>query len=228
MQNVLTLLVSPEPLTRLGLRHLVAQEVRVARFVEAETPAEALRQQGAQRPVVAIIAADPSQMDVPQLLVDLRRRQPALALMVVTHDASASHVAACIASGAGGYVTFTDPESELKMAFVSVLRGDVHVSRCAARGMQAGFRAARGQSLPRPADLDAKLAHLSTREREVFDLHGCGCGCKEISQKLGVSIKTVETHQKRCREKLGVSCSAELRKMARDHAPSAMPDLVPA
>ena len=59
---------------------------------------------------------------------------------------------------------------------------------------------------------------FSAREQEVFDLVGDGCGCKEIAGKLGISVKTVETHQMRMKQKLGVERSSELRRLAQDGA----------
>jgi FixJ family two-component response regulator len=57
------------------------------------------------------------------------------------------------------------------------------------------------------------LAMLSSREREVLDLVMDGRPTREIAEKLSVSIKTVEFHRARIREKLGVSSSAELFKL---------------
>lgn len=57
------------------------------------------------------------------------------------------------------------------------------------------------------------LATLSSREREVLDLVMDGRPTREIAEKLNVSIKTVEFHRARIREKLGVSSSAELFKL---------------
>lgn len=55
-----------------------------------------------------------------------------------------------------------------------------------------------------------RLSLLSEREREVLDLVLQGDQTRTISEKLNISIKTVEFHRARIREKLGVNSLAEL------------------
>lgn len=52
------------------------------------------------------------------------------------------------------------------------------------------------------------------RELEVFTLIGRGTGILEIADELGVTIKTIETHQMRIRQKLNLANAAQLRKYA--------------
>lgn len=55
---------------------------------------------------------------------------------------------------------------------------------------------------------------LSAREREVLQLLAEGLRTKEISSRLGLSIKTVETHRKKITEKLGIQSIAGLTRYA--------------
>ena len=55
---------------------------------------------------------------------------------------------------------------------------------------------------------------LSAREREVLQLFAEGLSTKEISAKLGVSVKTVETHRKKIMEKLNIKNIAGLTRYA--------------
>jgi len=55
---------------------------------------------------------------------------------------------------------------------------------------------------------------LSAREREVLQLLAEGLRTKEISQKLALSVKTVETHRKKIMEKLGITSIAGLTRYA--------------
>jgi two-component system response regulator NreC len=58
------------------------------------------------------------------------------------------------------------------------------------------------------------LAHLSLREREVFDLVVRSFTTKAVAQKLCISAKTVETHRAHINEKLAAHCSADLVRYA--------------
>ena len=55
---------------------------------------------------------------------------------------------------------------------------------------------------------------LSAREREVLQLLAEGLRTKEISHKLGLSIKTIETHRKKIMEKIGIQTIAGLTRYA--------------
>lgn len=55
-----------------------------------------------------------------------------------------------------------------------------------------------------------RLAHLTTRERQVLDLVVVGETNKAIASKLDISPKTVETHRARIMEKLSARSLADL------------------
>lgn len=55
---------------------------------------------------------------------------------------------------------------------------------------------------------------LSAREREVLQLLAEGLRTKEISLKLALSVKTVETHRKKIMEKLEITSIAGLTRYA--------------
>ncbi len=63
-------------------------------------------------------------------------------------------------------------------------------------------------------DPSSAFTLLSAREREVLQLLAEGLRTKEISQKLSLSVKTVETHRKKIMEKLGISSIAGLTRYA--------------
>ncbi len=55
---------------------------------------------------------------------------------------------------------------------------------------------------------------LSPREEEVFALLCQGFPNREIARGLGISVKTVESHLERLKEKLGCGSTSELRALA--------------
>lgn len=71
----------------------------------------------------------------------------------------------------------------------------------------------RGPLAPQPAQTANRLALLSDREREVLDLILRGKQTRVIAADLFISVKTVEFHRARIREKLGVGSLAELFKL---------------
>jgi FixJ family two-component response regulator len=68
----------------------------------------------------------------------------------------------------------------------------------------------------RRAALDARLARLTPREREVFDLVVAGRHNREIAATLGISPRTVEVYKAKLLDKLQVSRLPELIRLALD------------
>jgi DNA-binding NarL/FixJ family response regulator len=58
----------------------------------------------------------------------------------------------------------------------------------------------------------------TTREREIIQLLAEGSSNKEVADKLGISVKTVETHRAAIMRKLGLHSIGELVRYAiRNH-----------
>lgn len=68
--------------------------------------------------------------------------------------------------------------------------------------------------LPPYTGLDNNISALSKREKEVLKLISEGLLSKEISDKLSISVHTVNTHRQRILEKLGVQTSIEALSIA--------------
>ncbi len=71
-----------------------------------------------------------------------------------------------------------------------------------------------GDFIKAPQPEKSAFTLLSSREREVLQLLAEGLRTKEISRKLSLSVKTVETHRKRIMEKLGIQSIAGLTRYA--------------
>lgn len=69
-----------------------------------------------------------------------------------------------------------------------------------------------------------KLASLTPREKEVFDYILAGLLNKQIADKLGISIKTVEVYRGRMMEKIGATSVIELVKFSLSLPPTAPPE----
>jgi len=127
-------------------------------------------------------------------------------------------VIAVIRAGARGYVTKTISPAELADAIVRVREGDAVFSPRLAgfvldafAGGGAGGGGAPGLAGDAP---DPQLDQLTAREREVLQHIARGYLYKEIAQRLGISVKTVEAHVSAVLRKLQLSTRHELSRWA--------------
>ncbi|WP_445151186.1 response regulator [Baekduia sp. Peel2402] len=125
-------------------------------------------------------------------------------------------VIAVIRAGARGYVTKTISPPELADAVRRVQDDDAVFSpRLAGFVLDAFASGGSGSAAAgTPAASDADLDQLTPREREVLRHIARGYLYKEIAQRLGISVKTVEAHVSAVLRKLQLSTRHELSRWA--------------
>jgi DNA-binding NarL/FixJ family response regulator len=129
-------------------------------------------------------------------------------------------VIAVIRAGARGYVTKTISPPELADAIRRVQDDDAVFSPRLAGFVLDAFAAGGGggggggTAPPTSAEADADLDQLTPREREVLRHIARGYLYKEIAQRLGISVKTVEAHVSAVLRKLQLSTRHELSRWA--------------
>jgi DNA-binding NarL/FixJ family response regulator len=125
-------------------------------------------------------------------------------------------VIAVIRAGARGYVTKTISPTELVEAIRRVQEGDAVFSPRLAGFVLDAFAndGSGGGPAPVAGAFDAELDQLTPREREVLRHIARGYLYKEIAQRLGISVKTVEAHVSAVLRKLQLSTRHELSRWA--------------
>ena len=111
--------------------------------------------------------------------------------------------------GVSGYVMKNVAGTDFLGALRKVARGQRHVS--AAMGERLLSQVARGRA---PGADEDPVSALTERELEVFRLIGEGISTREISQRLDLSMKTVDAHRRHMREKLNLRSTSELIRYA--------------
>jgi DNA-binding NarL/FixJ family response regulator len=162
---------------------------------------------------VALVAQDLMVLSSTAVVRELVRRAPRLGVLLFAVQDGEDAVREALAAGARGYVLQQQPSAQLFEALRVVAQGQVYLApRVAHLVLADHLRLQRGESrAPGPCD------HLSRRERDVFDLLVRGRSNAEISQLLGISTKTVETHRAHVLRKLEVHSLVELVRFAARH-----------
>jgi DNA-binding NarL/FixJ family response regulator len=173
---------------------------------EADNTTDAITGILETRPDVALIDVH---IDVPkggaEVVSAVKDVAPEVKCLAFTVSTTRSDVATLLAAGVDGYITKSTPGGELPSAVYDVLGGGTPISR-----EVAGYL----------LDIDAAAAQISLidrltpREREVVLHIARGYTYRESAAKLGMKVKTLETHMSHIFEKLGVATRAELSFLA--------------
>src|SRR5205814_7617212 len=144
-----------------------------------------------------------------QLIKEFRSLNPVPAILLLSEHADAFLAQRVFRAGARAYLSVEDAP-ELIRAFDEILAGRPYVGVSVLPLILNNF--AGGTKYSRNSDMHS----LSDRELEIFSFIGRGLSASELATELNVSVKTIETHQMRMKEKLGLHSAAELRQKARD------------
>ena len=113
-----------------------------------------------------------------------------------------------LSAGAKGYLLKDCAAEELVRAIHTVAGNETYLSPKVAGLIVKDYLKHSPDSAP------SAESCLTIREREVLQLIAEGESTKEIAFKIGVSIKTVETHRQQIMKKLNLHSVAELTRYA--------------
>ncbi|EDY20540.1 two component transcriptional regulator, LuxR family [Chthoniobacter flavus Ellin428] len=144
------------------------------------------------------------------LIKQLHTLFPKVRILVLSMHDETVFAPRALRAGALGYVMKQEASGQVLAALRAVVVGELHVSRKV--GITLMQRAIK---MPELSAADG-VAKLSDRELHVFELIGAGIPTREIATRLGISIKTVETHRENIKHKLELQSGTELVTRAKE------------
>ncbi|MEO7724790.1 MAG: response regulator transcription factor [Chthoniobacterales bacterium] len=163
---------------------------------------------GQHRPDLLLIEPFAEGRDGVLLIKDLKARYPGLRILAISLKSEEVYAERILRAGACGYWMKSGPSEELIRAIETCLSGEFYLSQ------RMGFFAVR-KLVDAPRSSASPVGGLTDRELHVFGLIGAGHGTGRIAEQLGISRKTVETHQEHIKTKLCYRNAGELRDGAR-------------
>jgi DNA-binding NarL/FixJ family response regulator len=190
------LLADDHALVRAGIRALLESIEGVEVVGEASDGHEALRLIGEQHPDLALVDISMPGLNGLEVTSRVVKGYPRTRVIVLSMHAHDEYVFRALRAGASGYLLKNADRRELELAVNAVAHGEAWISPAVSKRVIAAF--AGGQRIEDPADV------LTPRQREILQLIAEGHSTKEIAHRLGLSVKTVESHRAQLMERLGI------------------------
>lgn len=188
---------------REGLARLIADECDLSVIGSAATGAELRELIARNAPKVLVMELMLRDNDGLALIKDLLALSPELRIVVFTMQPEEVYATRCLRAGARAFVAKREAVGTLFRAIRETAAGNIILPTSVAHRVLAG-----GENQERRNNDVA--AQLTDRELQVFRLAGLALATRVIAEKLGVSVKTVETHRENIKNKLALQSHAEL------------------
>jgi DNA-binding NarL/FixJ family response regulator len=200
---VRVLLVDDHQLVREGLKVLLERE-QFQVVGEAADGHDAIQRAQTLRPDVAVLDLSMPQLNGLDAAREMGKAAPGIKVIALTVHTEDPYVISALRAGIKGYVLKNQATADLVQAIREVSRGMTYLSPGISRAVVEAYLA-RTELPPDP---------LTGREREVLQLVAEGCTTKEIAQRLGISVKTADSHRTRIMRKLDIHATAGLVRHA--------------
>jgi len=146
-------------------------------------------------------------MDGAEIAARLRRDYPNLKILAVSAENSIETIENMIEAGIDGFISKQHGDiNELAVAIRNIMDGIEYFGRDIS-SIIFGVYVSKKKTT-------AVSAEFTEREREIIQLCRDGLLCKEIADRLNVSINTINTHKKRIFQKLGINNTMEMVRYA--------------
>lgn len=130
-------------------------------------------------------------------------QRPGTRIVILSMHDSPEYISSALNHGAMGYLLKDVPTDEIKLAIDTVMRGERYLCT-----------GAQGSLTPKDGGVRETL---TGREQTILLQLAQGHSNKQVALTLDISVRTVETHRKNIKRKLGISSTAGLTRYALEH-----------
>lgn len=202
------LVVDDHPIVRQGLAEMIDQEQDLVVCGQTHSAHDALQKVKDLSPDLVLLDISLADGHGIELLKDIKAQYPKMQVLILSmHDENIFGIRA-FRAGAAGYVMKQAAPEHVIAAIRKILDGDVYVSESLEKRLIHQFRGTRSARTGSP------LEDLTDRELQVFGLLGKGMTTRQVAEYLHLSIKTIESHRAKIKEKMNLKNSMELLQHA--------------
>lgn len=202
------MLVDDHELVRTALKHLLTEIKGLKIVAEASTGEDALKLAREKNPDIVLMDIKMPGIGGLEATRKLLRFNPDMKVVVLTSCENEPFPSRFLQAGAMGFITKAAGQDELLNAVRGVMAGQRYISPRIAQSLVLNQMS---ENQGAPFDL------LSDRELQVMMMITKGGKVSEISEKLCLSTKTVNSYRYRIFDKLNINSDVELTHLALRH-----------
>jgi DNA-binding NarL/FixJ family response regulator len=206
--TIRVLLADDHNIVREGLRSLLEKEPDIDIVAMADNGRTAVQLAAELKPDVAVLDIAMPEMNGIEATRRISRDDPQVKVLALSMHSARRFVTEALSAGAKGYLLKDCAAEELVRAIRTVAANETYLSPKVAGLIIKDYL----KHSPETRLSDNSC--LTNREREILQLIAEGESTKETAFKIGVSIKTVETHRQQIMKKLNLHSVAELTRYA--------------
>ena len=199
------LLADDHALMRRGIRDLLEADSDIKVIAEAGDGREATQLTQKFNPDVLIMDLTMPELNGLDAIRQIRKDYPQVELLVFSMHDSEDLIREVLAAGARGYVLKSDAAFCLIEAVKSLSKHKPFFTPRISEAILNTLVTSAAGKAEKPSS-----GPLSAREREILQLLAENKSNKEIATRLGISVRTVETHRRSVMQKLDASSIVEL------------------
>ena len=203
--KIKVLLADDHTIVRDGLRALLESELDIEIIGSVANGREALLKSLELKPDVVVMDIAMPELNGIDAAEQIRLGTQKTQVVILSIHSTAEHIYRAFRAGALGYLLKESAGSELIDAIHAVHKGRRYLTQRIADTVMDSYMLQHSKS---------PLEELSLREREVLQLVAEGLPSAEISVRLSLSLRTVETYRSRIMHKLNLHDLSSLIRFA--------------
>lgn len=198
---------------REGLIALLQREPGWEVCASAADGKEAVRLAREHAPDIAVLDLSMPEINGIEATRKIRRALPQTEVLIFSADRSEEMMAKAFEAGAKSYILKSDATRYLVEAIKSLLTHKPFFTPEVSDAVFSKYLTGKDES----SSL-VRRQNLTEREKQILRLIVEGCSNKEMAERMGISVRTVETHRANLLRALGVDSAAALVRYAiRNH-----------
>ncbi len=205
MEKIKVVLVDDHKIFRDGIKSLLSDDSNIEIVADFSTCQELYDYLKNNSPDLIVLDITLNESSGIEISKSLKQTNPEIKIMILSMHTKEEFVMNAIKAGVRGYMSKDSSREEFLEAINTIYKGGEYFSKTVSESFMKNYT--------KKFQVEQEVMEnkeLTKREMEILRLIASGSSAKEISEKLFISIKTVDCHKSNIFQKLKLKNTAEL------------------